>query len=246
MNARAGLVLVLSFAMFGSSPFVAKAHEGYCDDDDQCMAICEAGHANTEPPHNCFRGRCPPQPIHTYAFAGLPAMDSDTLGVETTPFGSVVLQEPSILSCSSGDYSFGIGGGFFGYGPWADEPLCDYDLNVHGDHVAVEDLLFGRGVAFFMGEDDQSGPVIIPDFVSGGNICETDGNISPGDPSTDPTADGDDCLSPAYYGVGGTCGTGGGDGGYWVIIPSTYASESGLSFEQFAFPTAGTITASQV
>ena len=151
-----------------------------------------------------------------------------------------------------GDYDSGVGGGFFGYGPWANEPTCNYGLHTHGGTVVVNDVVFGSDIWFVIGADDTSGPSISVDPVTGETTCETDGSITPGDPTTDPTADADDCLTGVYTGSGSTCGAGG-DGGYWTFLTSipcrvTY-SPPGIRcdwLEQLWLgnpPTAGTITA---
>ena len=115
-----------------------------------------------------------------------------------------------------GDYETGNYGAFFGAGPWANEATCAYGLRTHGTAVTVTDIL-SANIAFVTGADDQSGPIVVPDPVNGGFICETDGSVTPGDPATDPTADADDCLSTVFVNTGSACGFGG-DGGYWVFL----------------------------
>lgn len=120
---------------------------------------------------------------------------------------------------ADGDFEFGMGGAFFGAGPWANEATCQYGLKVHGLDVTVTDLLVAD-VLFITAADDMNGPLVISDPINGGNICETDGVISPGEASTtsdDPTADHDDCKSHKRKNTGKACGTGG-DGGYWVFL----------------------------
>ena len=165
----------------------------------------------------------------------------------TTPHGAVIVTEGNTADCDGdgvpfdydGDYETGIGGGFFGYGPWANEATCQYGLRLHGGVVNVFGLLSTD--AFVTGADDQSGPIVIPDVINGGNICETDGSITPGDPAVDPAADADDCLSPIFvFGSGSACGAGG-DGGYWVIILTAAVDADSLSIS--AVPTAGFIIA---
>ena len=167
---------------------------------------------------NCATAPAP----HTYGLAGSVGGEIETVGSPSA--GIVTVNEGNTGDCDGdgipadfdGDYEFGIGGGFFGAGPWANEPICQYGLKTHGTSVTVTDLI-SANAAFVTGADDQSGPIVIPDPVNGGNICETDGNISPGDPSSDPTADSDDCLSVVFINSGTACGTGG-DGGFWVFL----------------------------
>ena len=141
-----------------------------------------------------------------------------------------------------GDYETGVGGGFFGYGPWAHEPTCNYGLTDHSGTVVVNDIVHGGDVAFVIGADDTSGPVVEVDPVDGTTSCSTDGSITPGDPATDPTADADDCLSEVYIGTGTTCGAGG-DGGYWVFLNGALVTEGAGGVGANNAPTTGTITA---
>ena len=147
--------------------------------------------------------------------------------------GLVVVMDTNSEDCNGdgiegdfdGDYDSGIGGAFFGYGPWANEPICGNALKEHyGYVVAVYDLVFFDNIWFRTGADDTYGPDLTPDPVDGSPACTTSGSITPGDPATDPTADPDDCLSDPqnlgdwqYHDNGRACGAGG-DGGYWVFL----------------------------
>ena len=146
------------------------------------------------------------------------------------------------ITSFDGDYDLGIGGGFFGHGPWAHEPTCDYSLTSHGEFVTVNDVVFGSDIWFLIGADDTSGPIISVDPVTGETTCETSGSITPGDPTTLPTADADDCLTDVYIGNGRTCGAGG-DGGYWVFLKGVGVREDGGNIAINNPPTAGSITA---
>lgn len=214
---------------------------------------------------------CREEPSHTYFTGSAAGAASATLlggddATATSPAGRISVWDTNATQdCNfdgrggdwDGDYDWGVGGGAFGWGPWADEPICGNALNVHGPNVVVHDVVFGRNVAFVVGEDDQAGPVIIPIFTDVDVdarysppirpeptdwVCETDGSITPGDPSTDPTADADDCLSPLYTGTGTTCGSGGGDGLFWVFIFAGYLHENG-GIATSNIPTEGIITA---
>ena len=183
---------------------------------------------------------------HTYGDGG-PWPNSKTAtwaSLSVAPYsGQATAWDSNIVDCNGdvlpvdydGDYDTGIGGAFFGYGPWAHEPTCDNGLTSHGAVVTVNDLSYGNDIWFLIGADDTSGPAISVDPVSGATTCSTDGSITPGDPFTNPIADADDCLTPRQNAAVGivltTCGAGG-DGGYWVFL---------LPFPNP--PTAGTITA---
>ena len=208
---------------------------------------------------------CPDQPTHTYGLG-------QTVGVRTTTFaprdrdaGTVSVIDTNMMDCFDGDgifgdwdgdYDAGMGGAFFGYGTWANAWGCDYRLNVHGPNVAVNDVVFGSNVAFIVGEDDGKGPTLIgpsgakaqaevgtsehftASAESSGVVwlaCETDGIISPSE------ARGD-CISQVYVGTGATCGSGGGDGGYWVFLLGVAATEGG-GMSMGNPPTSGIITA---
>ena len=185
------------------------------------------------------------QPVHTYGPAGSASVASATAtGGEsitvTSPITRVTVTNTD--PCWDGDYESGFGGGFFGHGYWATDATCGHGLNPHGPNVAVNDAVFGGAITFVVGEDDQSGPIIVTDPQLGLTICETDGSITPGDPATDPTADPDDCLSDPFVGTGYTCGIGGGDGGYWVFLIGADVQENG-GLTASNPPTTGTITA---
>lgn len=170
---------------------------------------------------------CPPQPTHAY-LAG-PAVLVDAPFYGPTGLGVVLVQDSALNDCDGdgvpqefdGDMELGVGGGFFGWGPWANAEGCEggtFGMNVHGPRVVGRDTL-GRPLTFIVGEDDQSGPV----HVTGRNgepYCETDGSITPMD-------DDDDCFSAWFVGEGRTCGTGGGDGGYWVFVLSPTSPADG-------------------
>ena len=177
---------------------------------------------------------------HVYGAGGSAGGKSVTVtGSGDSGAGVVTASENNTADCDGdgvpgdfdGDYEAAGGGGFFGAGAWANEAICQYGLRTHGTAVTVTDVI-SPNIAFLTGADDQQGPIVIPDPVNGGNICETDGSISPGDPTLDPTVDTDDCLSAVYINSGSACGTGG-DGGYWVFLSPCVGSEP---------PTAGVIT----
>lgn len=163
---------------------------------------------------------CPPQPTHAYLGSGAVAFGSEA--GQQYKVGSVRVLDTNVEDCDGdgvpgdfdGDYDGGYGGAFFGWGPWADEPVCRYGLNVHGPDVAVADFMFPP--IFELGADDMEGPFLFVDPSTGEVSCVTDGLISPG-------LDGDDCLTLPYgpspfSGVTGTTCGAGGDGGYWVIL----------------------------
>lgn len=199
---------------------------------------------------------CPGQFAHTYPLAvsangasrqvvsEVTYVASYTLGVSIDGYEQVNVVDTNTSDCNfdgvpldfDGDYDAGDHGGFFPYGPWANEAICNYGLSLHhGPNVVVTDVVFAN-IPFLIGTDDQWGPIIIPDPVNGGNICETDGSITPcGAFGCGPTDDADDCLTDTdpwwgpgyqpYIGSGyNTCG-GGGDGGFWVILLEFYAQE---------------------
>ena len=192
---------------------------------------------------------------HTYSLGGSVGARSDTVtGGDEVGAGLVTVFETNTADCNGdglagdydGDWETGVGGGFFGYGPWANEPTCNYGLTTHSGTATVFDQVFGSNIAFVIGADDTGGPVVETDPVDGSTSCSTDGSITPGDPTTDPTADADDCLTDVYVGQGTTCGAGG-DGGYWVFLSgglvtvNDQASPPNVAVSNP--PTAGTITA---
>jgi hypothetical protein len=193
---------------------------------------------------------CPAEPTHTYGFGSSVGAESKTANTGDNSLGFVTVQETNTADCNNdgipadydGDWETGVGGAFFGYGPYAQDPTCNYDLQVHSGTVSVNDLVFGSDIWFKIGADDTSGPAVSVDPVSGATVCETDGSITPGDPATDPTADADDCLTDVYVGSGATCGAGG-DGGYWVFLSGALVSEGVGGVGASNPPTAGTITA---
>ena len=202
------------------------------------------GQALTQCPHTSPHS-------HSYGTAGGLVLKSDTAtGGDEVSGGEATVYETNMQDCDQdgvggdydGDYETGVGGGFFGYGPWANEPTCNYGLTLHGGTATVNDVVFGGQVAFVIGADDTSGPVVSTDPVTAETSCETSGSITPGDPAQDPTADADDCLTDVYVGSGATCGAGG-DGGYWVLLVKTRVAEGGGSASASNTPTMGSITA---
>ena len=179
---------------------------------------------------------CPDQPVHFY-HAFVPGKNRAMSALDESGWaGFVVVSDTNVADCNpidgvpgdwDGDYDVGVGGAAFGYGSWIDDPDCGYQLNHHGGNVVVNDAVFGSNIWFMTGEDDQSGPVKIQDPVTLEYTCTTSGSIMPGDPATDPTADADDCLSGLFVGVGFTCGSGGGDGLFWVFFPYMADCSSG-------------------
>ena len=196
---------------------------------------------------------CPAEPTHTYGFGSSVGFESKTATTGDNSLGFVTVQETNTADCNGdgtpadydGDWETGVGGAFFGYGPYAQDPVCNYDLQVHVGTVSVNDIVFGNDIWFKIGADDTGGPAYEVDPVDGSISCSVDGSITPGDPTTDPTADADDCLTAPQNAAKGivipACGAGG-DGGYWVFLNGAYALEDGaLTVGNPA--TAGTITA---
>ncbi|HWH08032.1 MAG TPA: hypothetical protein VNX21_02460, partial [Candidatus Thermoplasmatota archaeon] len=105
-----------------------------------------------------------------------------------------------------GDFDVGLGGAFFGHGPWAEH--CGNHREAAGT-VTVSDFVFGNTVAFATGSNDANSWIADP--VTGENTCVTDGLISP-------ATDADDCLSPTGTGTQPVVCPGGGDGGLWAIL----------------------------
>ena len=189
---------------------------------------------------------CPAQPVHTYgllvsngherhvAVDGV-VLSSSSVGADVGP-QYVVVADSNLSECDGdpntapdfdGDYDTGLGGAFFGYGPWADEPICAYGLHEHGGSIAVNDVVFGSNVGFVTAQDDTSGPVIV--WTATGIVCTTNGIIAP-------HVDFDDCISTSAV----PCGPGGGDGGLWVVLSQMAQENGGVSASNPA--TAGTIT----
>lgn len=195
---------------------------------------------------------CPDQPVHTYHSLASNGNQDDVFFRYNGLWYYVAVADTNISNCNpwdatpfmdwDGDYDNGIGGAFFGYGAWTDDPDCNYRLNHHGSMVTVDDIVFGSGIKFIVGEDDQNGPVKVVDPETGLTVCTTTGAITPGDPFADPTADADDCIGGVFTGTGWTCGSGGGDGGYWVALLSYYIDDWGNVVIANP-PIAGTITA---
>ena len=194
---------------------------------------------------------------HTYGTGGSAGANSQTVtGGDEVGAGIVTVTDTNQYDCDwdgipgdfDGDYDTGVGGAFFGYGPWHWEAICNYGLAAHGGVVvSVNDVTFSADVWFRIGADDTSGPVISVDPVTGETSCETSGSITPGDPATDPTADPDDCLTEPQnlgrgVGTGATCGAGG-DGGYWVFLSGALVTEGTGGVGANNAPTAGTIAA---
>ena len=199
---------------------------------------------------------CPDQPTHTYSSAALAEVETRVVHWYGPYQGKVYVRDTNTTECDGnpntvadwdGDLDAGLGGGFFGYGAWAEEPDCLYKLNVHGPNVVVRDVTWLEAVWFVVGENDQAGPVKVADPVWGDIHCETDNVLNPctdNDPAQcDAGDDPDDCISAPFFGRGITCGSGGGDGGYWVFLigVSTYADETRVDLGNH--PTFGTITA---
>jgi hypothetical protein len=208
----------------GGTDWLGTAHGGFQDWDSDCTWP-------GDPSESAGDDVCvhPSSHSHTYAFGG----SLDLVGLASViDTNAADCDQDGLPGDYDGDYDAGIGGAFFGYGPWASEPTCDYGLRTHGGSVFVHDMVWGSNIAFAIGADDTSGPVISTDPITGETTCETDGSITAGDPETDPTADADDCLHDALsWGV--TCGAGG-DGGYWVFLDAHPPSNP---------PTVGIITA---
>lgn len=192
---------------------------------------------------------CDDQLVHTYGLGGAVFVAEQSVGAHGS---AVSVQDTNLEDCNGmgpgafdGDYDSGVGGGFFGYGQWAADPDCDFRLNAHGPNVVLNDVVFGNAVSFVVGENDRSGPVKVWDPVTGTADCETDGRLAPcpdNDPAQcGPADDPDDCISQVYVGMGETCGAGGGDGGYWVILGVGAQTSGGIGLANP--PTAGTIMA---
>ena len=151
---------------------------------------------------------CFPQMNHVYGYGPLAGHHPEGVGWLTmVPIGAgtVAVVDTNTIDCDQnplngpdydGDLDAGTGGGAFGWGPNA--AACG-PHNVHGPNVVVNDFVFGQLLAFYVAENDQTA-----------TGCNTDGILTDVDP--------DDCFSPLYVGVGTTCGTGGGDGLYWVVF----------------------------
>lgn len=234
------ILLGLAFAgVVGLPALVAPvaAHMPECS-NVSCYATCESAHVmgtGGDPPHGCGYVGCPPQPVHRYLWGSDASVEPGGFGV-----GAVTVADTSVEWCGEGpgtwdgDPETGIGGGFFGHGPWARDPACGYALNVHGGNLVVHDAVYGDGVLFRVGANDMDGPVIVTDPATGETTCTTDGTIAP-------EADADDCMSVEYRGEGATCGAGG-DGGYWVFLVGVRARMDDPA-QSYLGPTTGTITA---
>ena len=207
------------------------------DDDDD--GGTDAADDECDNPRDDREGRCRGHGnphSHTYGSGGSLGAGSDTVT------GGDEVGHHTVIVSGGCKRDTGVGGGFFGYGPWADESICNYGLTLHGGTVNVNDFVFGSDIAFVVGADDTSGPAISVDPITGETTCATDGSVTPGDPATDPTADADDCLSNVYVGSGSTCGAGG-DGGYWVFLYEAFLTEGAGGVGSSNIPTAGTLTA---
>ena len=224
-------------------------------DADEQDSGCDSPNDPSERRHGRYEF-CPHDSPHSHAYGagGSTGARSDSASAGRTA-GLTTVSDSNGVDCDfngtpgdfDGDYETGIGGAFFGHGPWADEPLCGYGLRLHGGTITVNDIVFGHDVQFVIGADDTSGPVISTDPVTGETTCETDGAITPGDPAQDPTSDADDCLTPVIDGgdtggTGTTCGAGG-DGGYWVFLIGARVHEGGTGVTVTNPATMGTITA---
>ena len=222
---------------------------------DDAFGVCRnAGPAPVSDPSDAEPCPHATPHAHTYGSGGSTGARSDSASAGRTA-GVTTVSDNNVLDCNGdgiggdfdGDYEASLGGAFLGYGPWADEPICNYGLRTHGGTIVVSDLVFGPAVQFVIGADDTSGPVISTDPVTGETTCETDGAITPGDPTQDPTRDADDCLTPVINGAdtdgaGTTCGAGG-DGGYWVFLLGARVHEGGTGVTVNNPATQGTITA---
>ena len=210
-------------------------------DNNEIDILCKLDHFS---PHS-----------HTYGTGGSAGAQSQTVtGGDEFGAGIVTVSDTNQYDCDGdgipgdfdGDYETGIGGAFFGYGPWHWGDPCNYGLAVHGGTVTVNDAVFGNNIAFVIGADDRTGPVVSTDPVTGETTCTTSGSITPcpdNDPNLcGPTDDPDDCLTPVFVGSGTTCGAGG-DGGYWVFLSGVLVSEGTGGVGANNPPTAGTITA---
>ena len=201
---------------------------------------------------------CPDQAVHTYGIGAGAGGNSATAQTGEFGVGFVTVTDSNTSECDGdpnttadwdGDMETGVGGAFFGYGAWAEDADCNYALNVHGPNVAVNDVVFGSQIGFVVGEDDQGGPIKVQDPVTLEWTCTTSGSITPcpdNDPSQcGPTDDADDCLTDRFVGTGSTCGTGGGDGMYWVFLDGVVVAEASAEVLGLANnpPTTGTITA---
>ena len=147
--------------------------------------------------------QCFAQPVHVYGSFPPPGHHPDAL-LSVSPLGSVSVADTNVADCDSnvattpdydGDLDAGTGGAAFGWG--ANAAACG-PHNVHGPNVAVSDNVWGSLIQFVIVEDDQN--------AAG---CLTDGIVT-GGPG--------ECVSPVYTGVGTTCGSGGGDGLFWVVF----------------------------
>lgn len=191
---------------------------------------------------------CPAQATHQYGLASSVGVRSATLLGGTWALGAPMVTDSNVADCDGdgipgdwdGDYDLGVGVAFFGYGQWAEDPDCDYGLNVHGPNVIVNDAVYGLGLGFVVVEVSQQGPTKVPvdddgDGTPDRYVCETEGVLNP--------SMGNGCVSPRFVGTGHTCGPGGGDGGYWVVLDGFLVEENGGFPTGGPSPTAGTVTA---
>ena len=206
---------------------------------------------------------CPHPARHAHSYdLGWPAWKSRTAtwhSTQVSPFsGGATVWEGNLLDCDGdfmladpsteladfdGDHETGVGGGFFGYGPWAHEPVCDHGLTSHSNAVTVTDFAHGNNVPFVIGADQTAGPALAVDPVDGSVSCITDGNIEPcSGTNPSPTCGPSDCLTQTFIGTGTTCGAGG-DGGYWVFLLYGHVSARPGGVLVGNPPTAGTIAA---
>ena len=192
---------------------------------------------------------CPAQATHQYGVASSAGVRSATLlGGGARGAGASFVTDSNVADCDGdgvpgdwdGDYDLGTGVAFFGYGQWAEDPDCDYGLNVHGPNVVVNDAAYGLGLGFVVVEVSQQGPTKVPvdddgDGTPEGYVCETEGVFNPTSPNG--------CVSRRFVGTGHTCGAGGGDGGYWVVLDGFFVDENGGFPTMGPSPTVGTVTA---
>lgn len=154
---------------------------------------------------------CPHPTPHSHTYGPPNAGPKSAASTVTAPLAQTVTAwDTNVVDCDlngipgdfDGDLETGGYGGFFGFGPWADEVVCDYALQPHGPFVIASDFVFGAAVGFVVAADDTAGPMLV------GGGCLTNGVIG---------VDPDDCISAIFIGAGATCGAGG-DGGYWVFL----------------------------
>ena len=228
-----------SAALLGLLPECADGvdNDGDASADHPADPDCATPIDSTEAPSDPYL-YCPhPSPhAHAYVVGGVGAKSDAVTGGQEVGLGLTTVTEPNVIDCDGdgvagdfdGDYDLGVGGAFFGYGPWADEPICNHGLRTHGPTVVVNDLVWGMNVWFVIAATDTNGPTVVVDPVTGETTCVTTGLAS--------------CVTPPQRGIGTTCGAGG-DGGYWVFFDGVFVEEGMNSASVTYGATAGTITA---